>query len=157
MRFFCLFARAVFGLIFIFAGATKIVAPSAFAEIIFNYQILPENLVNVAAITLPWLEILCGLALILGFLARGAAVVLCALLAAFIAAMGFNLWRGLDTACGCFSSDMGGGHMARDLARDLVFLALGLIAAWCAFHRPRDPHRRRIPFFPHPRVKRSST
>lgn len=156
MKTACTLARVLFGLIFLYAGSTKIADPAAFAEIVFNYQILPMSLVNLAALLLPWVEMLCGAALVLGVLPRGAVVVLVLLNAAFCAAMAYNLARGLNTTCGCFSSEVGPGNMVRDLVRDLIFLALGLLSAWCVFRGPRSHRRRWVPGFPHP-PKRSET
>ena len=58
--------RLVLGGIFIYASLDKIVHPRAFAEIIYNYQILPGSLINLSAVILPWLELFLGLLLISG-------------------------------------------------------------------------------------------
>jgi hypothetical protein len=42
------------GGIFIYAAIGKILHPSLFKEIVFNYRILPGYLVNVVAILIPW-------------------------------------------------------------------------------------------------------
>ena len=142
-------ARIVFGLLFIYAAVTKLPDPAVFAQIVHNYQILPGNLVNLAALVLPYVEIICGLALIFGVLARGAVTILVGLMITFFAAMAYNLYRGLDTACGCFSLNTEETNMVRDLVRDSVFLVLGLIAAWGVFRKPRSDRRRWVPGFPH--------
>lgn len=95
--------RLLLGGLFIYASWDKILHPAAFAQIIANYQILPSQLVSPAAVILPWIEALCGLALITGLFARGAVVIVTALMTIFIGALLFNLARGLDINCGCFS------------------------------------------------------
>jgi uncharacterized membrane protein YphA (DoxX/SURF4 family) len=59
--------RLFLGAIFVYASFDKILRPAAFAEIIYNYQILPDPLINIASIFLPWLELLLGLLLIFAF------------------------------------------------------------------------------------------
>lgn len=135
-------ARMVFGGLFIMASLDKILHPQAFAEIIGNYQMLPDGLVNATAILLPWIELTAGLLLIAGRLALGASVILCGLMVVFTAALGFNLARGLDVACGCFSTAGSKGSPALDLARDVAILLLGLVVlrgqARLAAHRARS-------------------
>jgi uncharacterized membrane protein YphA (DoxX/SURF4 family) len=67
--------RLFLGLVFVYASFDKILRPAAFAEIIYNYQILPEALINFTSIFLPWLELHLGLLLILGFWLPGAVLI----------------------------------------------------------------------------------
>jgi len=46
-----------------------------FAEIVFNYQILPDLLVNLVSLFLPWIELLVGLSLILGIWSPGSVLI----------------------------------------------------------------------------------
>lgn len=48
-------ARLFMGGVFLYASFDKILHPAAFAEAVYNYQILPDAAVNLAALTLPWL------------------------------------------------------------------------------------------------------
>lgn len=65
-------ARIFLGAVFIYASIDKIIHPEAFAKAIFNYQILPEALINLTAILLPWLELVMGVLLVLGIWQQGA-------------------------------------------------------------------------------------
>ena len=128
-RVLSLAARFVLGATFLYACMDKIIDPGAFAQVIHNYRILPDELVNLAALVLPWLELLLGLALILGMWLPGAAFLCNLLLVVFLGALTFNMIRGLDIQCGCFTahSEIGSGApMAWYLFRDGVFLLLGL-------------------------------
>ena len=42
-------ARLVLGLIFIYASVDKIYHPAEFAQVISNYQILPDALINIVS------------------------------------------------------------------------------------------------------------
>ena len=95
--------RWVVGLIFIYASMDKLLHPSAFAVAVDNYRILPGDLVNLAAITLPWLELVCGILLIIGMFPRAAALILSLLLVVFFLALSISLYRGIDISCGCFT------------------------------------------------------
>jgi len=84
------------------ASLPKIADPPSFAHMIYNYRLLPGPLVNGLALLMPWVELLAGLALILGAWRREAAALLGLLLLVFIAAIGINLLRGRAVDCGCF-------------------------------------------------------
>ncbi len=92
------------GALFVAASLHKIVSPLEFARIIHNYKILPGVLINPAAIVMPWLELSCGLLLVLGRLRQASAALLFGLIGTFVLAIGFNLVRGVDFDCGCFGS-----------------------------------------------------
>jgi len=90
------------GVFFVVAALPKIVDPPSFAHMIYNYRIVPGMLVNLAALTMPWIELLAGLALILGIWRGTARTIIAALLLTFITAIGINLARHNPIDCGCF-------------------------------------------------------
>ena len=96
--------RLPLGAVFIYAAWEKILEPADFAATIHNYRLFPPPVVAPLAITLPWLEMTAGVLVVIGVWKRAAALVLGALLAAFMLAVGYNLARGLDFECGCFGS-----------------------------------------------------
>jgi rhodanese-related sulfurtransferase/uncharacterized membrane protein YphA (DoxX/SURF4 family) len=121
--------RLFLGAVFVYASYDKILRPSGFAEIIFNYQVLPEILINLASLILPWIELLLGFLLIFGYWLPGAVLLCNCLLLVFVATLIFNFTRGLDIDCGCFSLSSGtssGGHMLWYLLRDSLFLLMGI-------------------------------
>ena len=127
-------ARFFLGGVFVYASYDKILNPDAFAEAVFNYQILPDNLVNLAAIILPWLELIIGFCLIIGWWIPGAVVIVNALLMVFISASFFNLARGLDIHCGCFSAGILGTTSTRlAILRDTFFLAVSFFLIYMVF------------------------
>jgi putative oxidoreductase len=92
------------GAIFVAAAIPKIADPPSFAHMIYNYRILPGGLVNISALVLPWVEILAGLALILGVWVKPARWIIGAMLVVFMIAIAFNLLRGNAIDCGCFDT-----------------------------------------------------
>ncbi len=121
----------VLGAIFLYAAHAKVLDPRPLVTIIWNYRILPPGPVNLMAIYMPWMELLVGLALVTGFKRRGAAVWATVLLLAFSAALLINAVRGVNVACGCFSTSAEDVHNAWLLVlRDLpMLLAAAVMAA----------------------------
>jgi uncharacterized membrane protein YphA (DoxX/SURF4 family) len=120
-----LFARLILGAVFIYASIDKVIHPAAFAKAVYSYQVLPDFLINLAAIVLPWLELVLGIFLIVGLFREGSACIVAVLMLVFLGAMIFNLTRGLNVHCGCFSTSAegtGNVSMAGYVLRDGLFL-----------------------------------
>jgi uncharacterized membrane protein YphA (DoxX/SURF4 family) len=114
--------------IFIFAGISKLLNPATFARDIDNYRLLPYLLVTLMAIILPWLEVLCGIFLIVGSWKRGAAFVLLVLTFMFLIAISSAIARGLDISCGCFSMTLEGTKIGYTrLIEDVILFAIILL------------------------------
>lgn len=96
---FCV--RLVLGGLFLYAGLSKIGQPYHFAAAIQAYQLLPQFLVGLTAVLIPWIETVSAIALILGCKPRSALITFMILLAIFIVLIGFTMFRGLDIDCGC--------------------------------------------------------
>ena len=119
--------RILLGGVFVWASWDKILDPAAFAQAIANYQIVPSAPGNLAALILPWVELVCGGCLILNRWTRGSALLTAALMVVFMAALGTNIYRGVDVNCGCFTLDEEApGNMWLYLVRDAVFLAVAI-------------------------------
>ncbi|WP_028659620.1 MauE/DoxX family redox-associated membrane protein [Nocardioides insulae] len=123
-----LVARLVVGVVWIWAGATKVTEPVASVQAVRAYQLLPGELAEVVGRLLPAVELVLGLALVLGVLTRLSAVLSGLLFVAFIIGIASAWARGLEIDCGCFG---GGGYdpdaafkYPWEIARDVLFLAL---------------------------------
>ena len=118
----------VLGGIFLYAAHAKILDPRPLVTIIWNYRILPPGPVNLMAIYMPWLELLVGIALVTGFKRRAAALCSTGLLVAFMVALGINAVRGINVACGCFSTSAEDVSNAWGLVlRDLPMLLAAMV------------------------------
>ena len=132
------------GLLFIIASIPKIVDPPSFAHMIYNYKIVPWSLINPMALIMPWVELLCGLALVLGIWKGPARTIIAGMLLVFIVAISINLLRGNPIDCGCFNvADAGKtteerfADMRWDILRDLGMLLL-VAQGWWASHQLKD-------------------
>lgn len=127
-------ARLILGGVFIYASFDKIAHPAAFAEAVYNCQILPEALISLTAIILPWMELILDLFSIIGLFLEGSACIASVLLLFFFGATIINLTRGLDIHCGCFTTSEEGTNrtpMVWYVIRDSIFL----VPALFLFHR----------------------
>ncbi|MFZ2503434.1 MAG: MauE/DoxX family redox-associated membrane protein [Nocardioides sp.] len=134
-----LLARLIVGGVWIVAGALKLPDPAGSVRAVRAYELLPEAVVPLVGYALPAVEIAVGLALVVGFLTRPAAVTSAALFVVFIVGISAAWARGLQIDCGCFG---GGGFDADatakypwEIARDVGLLALSAFLAI----RPRTP------------------
>jgi uncharacterized membrane protein YphA (DoxX/SURF4 family) len=83
--------------VFLMSGATKLIDPAPFADRLHDG--LPSTWALAVAAILPWLELVCGLCLGLGYAVREAAAILGVLL---IALLGYSLFHLGDSDCRCF-------------------------------------------------------
>ena len=127
---FGLVARVVTGGVWVVAGALKFPDPAASVRAVRAYDLLPEAVVPTVGHLLPVVEVVIGVALLVGLLTRPVAVVSALLLVAFVVGIAAAWARGLSIDCGCFG---GGGFDADatetypwEIARDLGLLALSL-------------------------------
>lgn len=121
-----LICRLALGVIFLYAGIEKIIAPREFAVAIYNYQILPDPVINSVALVLPWLEVILAAGLITGIYVRGASLFSAGLFLAFATALTINLIRGLDISCGCFGTASGNINWLY-LVRDTSLLTMSVV------------------------------
>ena len=118
--------RLVLGVVFIYASWDKLLDPAGFAQNIHHYRMVPYALLHPFAVFLPMLEMVVGVALILGIQLRGAALLTLLMNLMFIVALATALARGLDISCGCFHTDGGHAVGVSLLVRD-AFLALACL------------------------------
>ncbi len=118
--------RVGLGMVFLYAGILKIGDPSAFAGSVAAYKVLPYFMNFLVAATIPWVEALCGLLLIVGYRVKATAGIVAAMNVLFIVLLASTIIRGLDIDCGCFRQ--GGEKTSAWIAilRDILFLSVAL-------------------------------
>ena len=129
--------RLLMGGIFLWAGHSKVAEPMQTLATIYSYQIVvPDGLASAIAHTLPWLEILIGVTLLLGLIMQFTLAATAAVLLAFTALTAQAWWRELPIDCGCL--DLSALHPALAVLttpggatlRNLVLLGItGVLAA----------------------------
>jgi uncharacterized membrane protein YphA (DoxX/SURF4 family) len=119
--------------IFILAGLSKTTAPIAeFIGMAKQWNILPDPWVTIYAVTLPWVELIAGLLLLVGLWPRFNASLIALMLLSFLIAISINLARGVSIEnCGCFGSWLNLGESFGELLwRDAI---LFLASIWLIF------------------------
>ena len=141
MKWILLVLRVILGAIFIFAALPKIQDPPSFAHLVYNYKLLPLTMINMVALVLPWLELICGVFLIFGIWKQTVSSVVAGLLLIFILGLAINLAHGNAIQCGCFgnaatkTSTELFHDMKLDLLRDAALLTIAVVIT--VFSRPR--------------------
>ncbi len=136
VRLLALILRIALGVVFVYAAWVKLRTPwELFALSINSYLILPMNWVEFVAHTLPWVELVVGLGLIVGLWLRVWATMASAMLAVFFSLMVRADVKGMEINCGCF----GPGELIswKTLLRDGSLLAGALALTCMSFLQPR--------------------
>lgn len=103
--------RLALGGLMLFAAYNKVKPPATpvddpirkFMFSIEAFEILPPQLIESATFTMPLIEIVCGVLLILGIWTRSSSLVLAGLTASFVYVINRALMSGnIDVDCGCF-------------------------------------------------------
>lgn len=108
-----LFFRVLLGGLFVFAAYSKMKPPDPdnpmdnpillYSMSVEAFQVLPHQLIEAGTFTIPWVELLAGVMLILGVWTRPASLVLAGLVGTFMWVIKDALASGnVDLNCGCF-------------------------------------------------------
>jgi len=110
--------RWLLGALMLWAAVSKLAQPQDFLTSINAYDLpLPRSLLQLVAVVLPWLELLCGLLLIANVWSETALATMIGLLAVFVLATGQAWARGLDISCGCFNLKIFGADASAGLVK----------------------------------------
>lgn len=128
--------RLVLAVVLLWAGGVKLLDGGA-REAIVAYRVFPPSWAGVLGWTLPGLEVLLGLLLLVGLATRWAALATAILMVAFIVGISSVWIRGYSIDCGCFG---GGGNVSEEgkawrytseLLRDFLFMGMAVwLVAW---------------------------
>lgn len=126
--------RLIVAGVIIFAAVQKIWMPLEFARLIREYHLLPDQLLNLVAVVLPWLEIMCGLCFLSGLWLMGTAVLWSGLNSIFVFAISYRAWLIMSsTGVGFFdlSYDCGCGfgvvYIPVKILENLLLAGAGLL------------------------------
>ena len=99
--------RVGLGLWFVWSGCQLVFVSGLdrFTQAVDNYKLVAAPLDALVAYTVPWVQIVAGILLMLGLWRRGTLLVLGGLVTAFAVAIGGAWVQGLDIACGCHGGD----------------------------------------------------
>ncbi len=127
--------RVILGTVFIYASIYKILDPAGFAQSIWYYHMVPGNLINLMALIMPWVELLAGVALVVGVGYRGSLLLITLMTVVFVAALISAVARNLSIDCGCFKAAAGGERSARNALIQDGVMAIAIIQLWLSKSR----------------------
>jgi uncharacterized membrane protein YphA (DoxX/SURF4 family) len=148
--------RLVLGGIFVYAGFSKLLMPnthlwpmfvlkfslsmnlSSFARQVESYKMISPEASHVVAHTLPFVEIVLGLLLLIGWRLRIWATAVTAITVGFLAVVTRAYLLHMDINCGCFGTPEKLTGMT--VLRDGAFTLLALLMTIFAFIEARKPH-----------------
>jgi uncharacterized membrane protein YphA (DoxX/SURF4 family) len=113
-----LVSRFSLGLLFVLAGASKVRRVDEFADAIRQYAVVGDRASRPLAAVIPPVELLLGVALLLGIEPRAAAAGVAGALGVFASVVALNLFRGRRIDCACFgegASPIGWNTFARNV------------------------------------------
>lgn len=135
--------RLIVAAVLMYAALQKIWVPLEFARLIREYHIMPEQLLNLAAVILPWLELVCGCCFVTGIGLMGTSFLLSALNSVFVIAIIYRAWLimqatgvpffDLSFDCGC---GFGVVYIPTKIVENLLLVAAGTLIL-LAKRRPR--------------------
>ena len=140
MQRFLVVIRVILGFIFILSGISKFADLHSFANSIKNIGFTSDSFIPILSISIPVIESLAGVSLLLGLWVRASSSVVIGLLIIFIAAIVPNIANGNEIDCGCFgplSQDKVGTSL---LIRDVVMLGFALVMYTQGSHKNSHDH-----------------
>lgn len=121
-------AQLAIGLFFVASALAKIGDAPYFAQQVHNYRLAPLWAEHLVAMTFPWLELVAGLALVVGPRRRAGAFIVLAFMVLFTFAVGAAWARGLDFNCGCFGKAGASAIGARKFFENVGLTLLAVLA-----------------------------
>lgn len=97
--------RASVSIVFVYAGVEKAMRPSDFAETIANFHLVSRPIGAAIALYLPYLEIICGIALLTYRFRAGSLLLLLIMSVLFMVVHLSAIWRDIDPKCGCLGAN----------------------------------------------------
>jgi uncharacterized membrane protein YphA (DoxX/SURF4 family) len=122
-------AQIATGLIFLAAALPKISDVPQFAKDVAAYQLAPVWSHHLIAITLPWIELVAALALIVKIRERSGAIIATGAMVLFTAAVAWAWAKGLSIDCGCFGKGVSEPVGASKFLQNVGLTALAAVAA----------------------------
>jgi uncharacterized membrane protein YphA (DoxX/SURF4 family) len=118
--------RIVLGTMFLLAAVSKAADPASFAQEIANYKILPDILINLMAIVLPWIELFASLFIIIGIRIKSSVLIISSLIIVFNIAIIIAMAKGLNINCGCHTKVMAEMVGLQKIIENMCLLILGI-------------------------------
>lgn len=135
--------RCALAVLFLYAGIVKALHPIPFIVALENYRLFSKPASLAAAIYIPWVEILCGTALIFRNWRLAGWILSGILSSGFLFFVGSARWRGLDIACGCFGQGSRSDLNSWSVLWAMALVTLASVGTLHEFRLERESHQER--------------
>ncbi len=143
-KFWLLLGRIALAVIYLAAGIAKLREPwPTFAASIYTFKLVPDDMLEPIARTLPWAEVVLGLAVLSGIRLKWTSLLATVILGGFLSLLIRSWAIGLEVDCGCFGSGEPLGPKA--ILRDSLMVVLALAVTVGAFLMERKPNSGSLP------------
>jgi putative oxidoreductase len=127
-----LICQIILGFIFVYAAVGKIIYPGIFENAIKSYSNVPVKFTKIFVYAIPFVELIFGIFLLVGYFVRTSAIILSSFLVLFIILLIYAEIKGLNVDCGCFvkfssESEIINKSNLELIIRDIMFLIPGII------------------------------
>lgn len=124
-------ARLLAGALFLYSGFAKLLQPAEYFQIAISfYDLFPDRLIVLISYVMPWLELVLGGFLFLGYWVEGSAGLLALMTLGFQLVLGQAFVRDLPIDdCGCFGGGFVHLTLFQSFAMDTVLLLLLIFIA----------------------------
>ena len=116
--------RIILGGLFILSGIMKFLDLNGFEKVVREFHVLAFNYVDIFVVTLPAIELICGICVLIGLFMEPAVLLIMAMLTAFIAVSLPFVNTNQISECGCF-----GGLFTSEVGIELIIRNILLIIA----------------------------
>ncbi len=144
MQWLLISLRCLMGCWFAYSGGLKIFGTGLdrFTRDVANYKIVAAPWDAVAAYTVPWVEVVVGVCLLLAVLRRGTILVTAGMVTVFVGCIGWAWWHRLDISCGCHGSDAAISYWSKVVEFSSYYAVLALLVWGEFFHQKADDSRK---------------
>jgi uncharacterized membrane protein YphA (DoxX/SURF4 family) len=140
--------RILFGLIIFASGFLKFLNINEFTKVLNDFALLPDQLIRIAAFSIPAIEICLGLIIIIKLKIKAALYATSLLLTIFFSIVLLKYAEGAKISCGCFGPLSRHSINLITIFRDLILLSLGfcLLIAHTEMEQRQTLFRFLLPF-----------
>jgi uncharacterized membrane protein YphA (DoxX/SURF4 family) len=124
--------RFALGTMFSLSALAKVPDLEGFHALVRDYRLVPRRVSRTVALSIPSIEALLGICLLLGIAVQVAAAMAALLLVAFTVALAVNLARGRRVGCGCFGTITHHEISLFAVLRNVCLIGLSTTVAWSA-------------------------
>lgn len=125
--YFAASIRILLGIVLLYSGSIKLANVELFVTDLHNFQLVPENIIRVASLLIPFLELILGLFLFFSIQLQFTLHSLTSLLILFTIVLISKISEGVEYSCGCFGDVDRQSIGIHSIIRNIVLITITLV------------------------------